>query len=104
MPMYQVVNMRANYVVVCADDGEQRLYEQEVEKARGEQSVRGIRYAVAPRVQIGTPSGRTLQAGEACSVADFRGSPERAAWQILERHVEAGRVIEADVPNGPQAA
>jgi len=104
MPMHQVVNMRANYAIVCADDDQQRLYEKEVETARDGQRVRGIRYAVAPRVQIGTPRGGTLRAGEPCSVADFHGSPDRAAWQILERHVAAGRVIEADVPDGPQAA
>ncbi len=104
MPMHQTVNMRANYVTIYADDGDQRLYEAEVEAARTAQSVRGVRYAVAPRLEVATPSGRTLRAGEPCTVDDFKGSPERAAWQILERHVEAGRVIEADVPAGPKAA
>ena len=54
-----------------------------------------VRFAVAPRCAVTTPSGRAISAGLEVRASDLHGSSE-PAWRLLRELVDAGRVLEAD--------
>jgi hypothetical protein len=88
------VNLRTNVPMAFGDAATQAAYEAQCTDARERQTVR---FAVAPRQSVTTPSGHVHKAGEEISVAQLHGGQE-AAWVILERWVASGVVLEASSP------
>ena len=92
------VNLRANLSSVHGDDESRDKAEFAAEAARVAQAARGVRFAVAPGCVVTTPSGVVLPEGTELGAALLHGHPHHAGWSLLEQHVIAGRVLEADLP------
>jgi len=93
MTLHQTVNLRSGGLPIAFGDSESRAnYEREVLAAARTQRVR---FAVAPRVAITTPSGQRLEAGAEVTVALLHGGVTNA-WQLLQGWLQTGHVIEAD--------
>jgi|GEM_PF-1882383 len=91
--MHQTVNLRGRGLpIVFGDPDSKAKYELEVIAAVRNQRVR---FAVAPRVSVRTPTGKVLNTGEEVSIALLHGGTTNA-WQILNGWLQSGHVIEAD--------
>jgi hypothetical protein len=84
--------MRTGAPMVFGSDSQREAWEAECRAARASQTTR---FAVAPRCQVMTPSGRVLEAGQPVSQVDLHGCSE-PAWRVLERYVREARVLESD--------
>ncbi|MGC4088329.1 MAG: hypothetical protein QM756_10600 [Polyangiaceae bacterium] len=92
------VNLRAGCPTTFADREARSKYEVECRDARRAQLVP---YAVAPRQQVVTASGKTIGTGQEVTEAMLVGAVDSAkravpAWRVLRDLVSAGIVLEAD--------
>jgi len=87
-----IADIRGTSSLQFGDRATQQAHLAECKAARAAQKVR---FAVAPRCAVTTPSGRVIGAGLEVRAADLHGGTA-PAWAVLAELLACGRVLEAD--------